>query len=58
MPGVVFGTCERLLLLLLLCLETQGEQIFATEEPGGLQSMGSQRVIHNCVTNIFNTTLN
>ena len=22
-----------------------------TEEPGGLQSMGSQRVGHNCVTN-------
>ena len=22
-----------------------------TEEPGGLQSMGSQRVRHNCVTN-------
>ena len=47
MPGVVFGTCERLLLLLLLCLETQGEQIFATEEPGGLQSMGSLRVGHD-----------
>ena len=28
MPGAVFGTCERLLLL-LLCVETQREQIFA-----------------------------
>jgi len=25
-----------------------------TEEPGGLQSMGSQRVQHNRVTNVFN----
>ena len=40
MPGAVFGTCERLLLL-LLCVETQREQIFATEEPGELRSMGS-----------------
>ena len=27
-----------------------------TEEPGGLQSMGSQRVGHNSVTNIFTFT--
>ena len=40
MPGAVFGTCEHLLLL-LLCVETQREQIFATEEPGELRSMGS-----------------
>ena len=26
-----------------------------TEEPGGLQSMGSQRVGHNLATNIFLT---
>ena len=26
-----------------------------TEEPGGLQSMGSQRVGHDWVTNIYNT---
>ena len=26
-----------------------------TEEPGGLQSMGSQRVGHNCVTNTFSS---
>ena len=24
-----------------------------TEEPGGLQSLGSQRVGHDCVTNTF-----
>ena len=28
-----------------------------TEEPGGLQSMGSQRVGHNWVTNTFTNTL-
>ena len=28
-----------------------------TEEPGGLQSMGSQRVIHSLVTNTFNLYL-
>ena len=27
-----------------------------TEEPGGLQSMGSQRVKHNWATNTFNAT--
>ena len=44
MPGAVFGTCER---LLLLCLETQREQIFATEEPGELRSMASLKVGHD-----------
>ena len=28
-----------------------------TEEPGGLQSMGSQRVGHDQVTNIFNEAI-
>ena len=28
------------------------------EEPGGLQSMGSQRVRHDCVTNTFTMYLN
>ena len=28
-----------------------------TEEPGGLQSMGSQRVGHNWVTNTFTSSL-
>jgi len=28
-------------------------RILWTEDPGGLQSMGSQRVRHNCVTFIF-----
>ena len=28
-----------------------------TEEPGGLQSTGLQRVEHNCVTNIFHHLL-
>ena len=29
-----------------------------TEEPGGMQSMGSQRVRHQCETNTFTLTLN
>ena len=29
------------------------QRIPSTEEPGGLQSMGSQRVRHDCVTNTF-----
>ena len=31
-----------------------------TEEPGGLQSMGSQRVGHDCVTNkhTYNSAIN
>ena len=29
-----------------------------TEEPGGIQSMGSQRVRHECATNTFTLTLN
>ena len=28
-----------------------------TEEPSGLQSMGSQRVGHNCMTNTFTFTM-
>ena len=32
-------------------------RILWTEEHGGLQSMGSQRVRHNCATNIFTSLL-
>ena len=36
-------------------IATHSSRIPLSEEPGGLQSMGSQKVGHNWVTNIFNT---